>query len=174
MIVGIFGRSCVGKTTVARRAATALNLPLRSCGDAVRKKAETLWLPIDQLSDDAHRAVDAASVEWALERRGGCILEGRFLHAVFAAAGVSATLIELRADSSSRVKRARIRLGVPTFSINDLERLDAEDAGFGARLFGRYGSDVPRHVLDTSDLTVDECTRRVQEIVEVPGRCRDN
>jgi cytidylate kinase len=166
MIVCIFGLSCVGKTIIARHAAVALGLPLRSCGDAIRKKAETLDLPIDQLPDEAHRAVDAASVEWALERRGGCMLEGRFLDAVFTAAGVSATLIELRANRSRRVNRAYIRHGLLSFSIDDLDRMDAEDADFRARLFRRHADDVARHMLDTSCLTVDECARRVQEIVK--------
>jgi len=174
MIVCIFGPSCVGKTTVARRAAAALDLPLRSCGAAVREKAETLGLPIDQLPDDAHRAVDAASVEWALERRGGCMLEGRFLDAVFAAASVSATLIDLRADRCCRVNRARIRHGQLTFCLGDLDRMDAEDAHFSARLFRRHASDMARHMLDTSRLTVGECVRRVQEIVKASGPCGEN
>jgi cytidylate kinase len=172
MIVCIFGASCVGKTVIARCAAATLDLPLRSCGTAVREKADILGLAIEQLSDDIHRAVDAASVEWALEHRGGCMLEGRFLDAVFAAAGVSAILIELRADRSCRLNRARIRHGLLSFCANDLDRMDAEDAAFRARLFRRHASDLARHMLETSRLTVDECAGRVQEIVKASSPCR--
>jgi cytidylate kinase len=174
MIVCILGPSCVGKSTIARRAAAALELPLRSCGDAVREKAEILGLPIEQLPDDAHRAVDAASVVWALERFGGCLLEGRFLDAVFAAAGVSATLIELQANRSSRLARARTRYSVLSFSTDDLDRMDAAEAEFRARLFGRVAEYPTRHMLDTSGLTLDECARRVREIVEASGPRREN
>jgi cytidylate kinase len=160
MIVCIFGASCVGKTTVARRVAAALVLPLRSCGGAVREKAEILGLPIDQVPDNAHRAVDAASIGWARERFTGCLLEGRFLDAVFAAAGLSANLIELRANRSCRVARARIRYGLLSFSTDDLDRMDAADADLRARLFARVARYPARHMLDTSDLTVDECARR--------------
>jgi cytidylate kinase len=169
MIVCLFGPSCVGKTTVARRAAAALELPLRSCGDAVRQMAKTLRLPINQLTDDAHRAVDAATVAWALERHSGCMLEGRFLDAVFATAGVPATMIiELQAAHGCRVERARKQNG-PTFSIDDLVQLDAEDAALRRRLFKCGGRDVARHVLDTSGRAVEDCARLVQEMVEATG-----
>jgi cytidylate kinase len=169
MIICLFGPSCGGKTTVGRRAAAVLQLPLRSIGKAVRQMAETLGLPIDQLSDDAHRAVDAASVAWALERRSGCMLEGRFLDAVFATAGVPATLIELREARGCRAERARTRNDQPNFSTDDLDRLDAEDASFRRRLFGCVGSDAPRHVLNTSGLEVEECAQRVKQIIEASG-----
>lgn len=174
MIVCIFGPSFVGKTTIAGCAAAALDLPLRSCGHAVRQMAEILALPIDQLTDNTHRAVDAATVEWALERRGGCIIEGHFLDAVFAAAGVPAILIGLQADRGRRVERARRRTGRPAFSSHDLDRLDAEDAAFRGRLFGRHASDLLSHILDTSDLSADECAGWVQETIKASGRCRKN
>lgn len=172
MIVCIFGPSCVGKTTVASRAAAALGFPMRSCGDAVREKAEALGLPIDQLEDDTHRAIDAATVEWALESRGGCVIDGRFLDAVFAAAGVSVILIELQAGRNCRVKRARLRRRQPTFSNDDLDRLDGEDANFRARHFLQHTNNQRRYVFDTSGLTVDECSRRVQEIVKGTSLCQ--
>lgn len=174
MIVCIFGPSYVGKTTVAKRAAAALDLPIRSCGDAVRQMAKSLSLPIDQLPDAAHRAVDAATVDWAVEHRGGCFLEGRFLDAVFDAAGISAILIELWADRDCRLERARIRNGQSTFSADDLVRVDAEETSFRGRLFGRHGIDVPRLAIDTSNRTVDECARHVQEIATTWALTREN
>ncbi|MFZ1413747.1 MAG: AAA family ATPase [Defluviicoccus sp.] len=174
MIICIFGPSYAGKTTLAQRAAAALDLPLRSCGNAVRQMAKNLGLPIDELPDDAHRVVDAASVDWAVEHQGGCMLEGRFLDAVFDAAGVSTNLIELRADINCRLKRARLRNGRSTFSADALNRVDAKDASFRGRQFGQHGIDLPRRVLDTSGRTVDECARQVQEIVTTWALSREN
>lgn len=165
MIICIFGPSFVGKTTVARCAATALDLPLRSCGDAVRQMARTAGLPIDQIPDDSHRTVDAETIDWAIKHCGGCMVEGRFLDGVFSSAGKAATLIELWADSRCRLERARTRSGRATFSQGDLNRLDAADASFRLRLFGQHANDLPRYVLDTSDRTADECARWVQELV---------
>jgi cytidylate kinase len=165
MIICLFGPSYVGKTTIARKAASILGLPLRSCGDAVRQKAASLRLPIEQLPDKAHLTVDAATIEWGLKRSDGCMIEGRFLDAVFATAGVPIALLELRADRGCRLRRARMRNGL-SFSANDLDRLDAEDASFRARIFGRDDMELPRCVLDTSTRTVDECSRWVQETVK--------
>ena len=94
------------------------------------------------------------------------MLEGRFLDAVFSAAGIAATLIELRADTRCRLQRARTRNGTSTFSEDDLCKLDAEDANFRLRLYGQYADHMPRRALDTSGRAVDECVRRLQEMIK--------
>ncbi|RDJ21061.1 hypothetical protein DWF00_07525 [Bosea caraganae] len=166
MIVCLFGPSCVGKTTLAQRAAVALGLPLRSCGEAVRAAATAHGLTINDLPDEQHREVDAGTVVWAMGNKS-CIVEGRYLDRVFADSRTPVTLILIRASDACRVSRAKGRSGNTTFSADDLRRLDDEDNAFRERLFGDRVAAMPWQVLDTSGLTVDECARQLRELIEL-------
>jgi cytidylate kinase len=166
MIICFFGASCVGKTTFARRISDALQIPLRSCGDAVRAQARASGVHIQDLSDTLHREIDAATVAWALEQKT-CIVEGRFLDAVFRGVGAPSTLIKFSASKKDRISRAMARSGNLSYSASDLDRVDIADAEFQARLYeDMSGPAVHPLVFDTSDLTVNECIPKILPLVK--------
>lgn len=166
MIVCFFGASCVGKTTFARCVSDALQLPLRSCGDAVRAEAEASNVHIQDLSDAQHREIDAATVTWALKQKS-CIVEGRFLDAVFRGVVAPTTLIKFSASKRDRISRAMVRSGNLSYSASDLDRVDTADAEFRARLYDDLsGPAMQPLVFDTSDLTVKECIPTILSLVK--------
>jgi len=158
MILCLYGSSCSGKTTVARALASKLNLPLRSCGDEIRRVARKLDITPADVTEDGHRQIDRDTVAWAHEHRPG-VIEGRFLDAVFASAATPATLVLLVASDESRLVRGRTKN--TAFSSDDLGRSDAEDAKHRARIYNLHEGVVPWHTVDTSDLPVDECVRQI-------------
>jgi cytidylate kinase len=158
MILCLYGSTCSGKTTVARALASKLNFPLRSCGEEVRRVAGELDIALADVPEYGHRQIDRDTVAWAHEHRP-CVIEGRFLDTVFASAAAPATLVRLVASDESRLVRGRTRN--PAFTSDDLGRADAEDAKHRARIYNALEEVVPWQTVDTSDLSVDECVRRI-------------
>lgn len=161
MIVCIAGPTCTGKTTTSRRLAEVTGLPLRSCGTSIRERAAFLGVAPEALSDEDHRAVDAQTVEWAIEA-GNCLVEGRFLDFVFHDVGAPLSILCLTASRAVRAHRGRLR-GTSTFAVEDVRRIDDDDAVFRARLYPWTPLTPPFPALDNSDLTVDECVRLARE-----------
>jgi cytidylate kinase len=162
MIFCIYGSSCTGKTTIGRRVASQLGIPLRSCGDVVRKVAEELGVSFEDLPEDKHRQIDRDTVAWALEHRPS-LVEGRFLDAVFGASGVPATLIRLVASVEMRLVRGRQK--DPNFTIKQLARMDAHDSSFRARIYSTLDGGAPCDIIDCSELTVEECVCQVAMLI---------
>jgi cytidylate kinase len=158
MILCLFGSTCSGKTTVGRTVAARLNVPLRSCGDEVRRVARELDIALEDLPDESHRQIDRDTVAWAVEHQP-CIVEGRFLDAVFAGAGTLATLIRLVASDARRTARGRAKNFA--FTSAQLKQADAEDANLRARIYNAEDEVVPCLTIDTSELTVDESVSRI-------------
>ena len=170
MIMALYGRSCVGKTTIARSLSGLSGIPLRSCGGVVRARAASIGVSVVELSEDDHRQIDAATIRWAREQKD-CIVEGRFLDAVFATEDLPLILIEITASPAARVERARERHQSPAFCEDDLKLADTRDAAFVSELFEATCPCVPWRRIDTSNLTVVGCTQLLQEII-VEERCR--
>ncbi len=163
MILCLFGLTCSGKTTVGRAVAARLNVPLRSCGDEVRRVARERDVAIEDLPDESHHQIDRDTVAWAVKHQP-CIVEGRFLDAVFAGAGTPATLIRLVASEARRA--ARWRATNVTFTSARLAQADAEDANLRARIYTAEDEVVPCLTIDTSELTVDECASRIATMIK--------
>jgi cytidylate kinase len=164
MIFCIFGRSCIGKTTVAKRVADELDLPLRSCGSAVQERARALGLSSRDLPDAIHRQVDGSTVVWGLANQP-CIIEGRFLDAVFAGVDAPILLINLTASDVQRHARGYVSKG-PSFTLNGLRQADADDASFRVRMFTASAEIIPGLTVDSSEMTVEECVLCVRTIIE--------
>jgi cytidylate kinase len=165
MIICLFGASLVGKTTVARSVSSTMGLPLRSCGSIVRAEAAESGVRLADLSDEDHKRIDSQTIAWAL-KQNSCLIEGRFLDAVFGGTDQLPIMIKLMATDECRVQRGRVRNGKSTFSVEDIRRLDAEDAVFRARMFGAHPTVVSRREVDTSGLSVDVCAHTIENLIE--------
>lgn len=160
MIICIFGQSCAGKTATAQRLATELGWPLRSCGTAVRERARELKIGIGELSDNQHRDVDAETVAWAIEQQN-CLVEGRFLDAVFQPAEIPHVLVHLIASDAARVERCRARQGQ-----NDLIAADNEDMSFRSRIFPLLSPREADLTVDTTGQSIDEGTQCILSFIQ--------
>jgi cytidylate kinase len=163
MIFCLFGSSFTGETTIARAVASQLGMPRRSRGDEVRKVAQELGVSFEDLPEDSHRQIDHDTVAWALEHRP-CLVEGRFLDTVFVSRGVPAMLIRLVTGTETRLIRARQKDS--TFTSDQLARMDAQDISFRARIYGPLDICAPCDIIDTSELTVEECVCQVAILIE--------
>jgi len=160
MIVCLTGSTCTGKTSIATRLANDLGWPLRSCGSSIRRRAADLGVALEALDDGSHRLVDAETVAWALGSQD-CLVEGRFLDSVFHDSTMPVRIIRMEASYATRAERGTLR-GKSTFAVNDVIRVDAEDAAFRERLYPWIPLPPSFPAFDNSGLTVDECVRRVR------------
>jgi cytidylate kinase len=163
MIIGIFGASCVGKSSAARLLAKRRTLPLRSCGAPVRKAAESLKVGLAELPDAIHQEIDEQTLDWSLKNQP-CLVEGRFLDRVLARLATKPFLIELSATLVVRQSRACSRAG-HVVSIDELRHGDQADAAFRRRMYSEPEL-KPDLCIDTSTCTVQDCVDRL--ILEIP------
>jgi cytidylate kinase len=164
MILCFYGRSLAGKTTLARQLATGSNVPLRCCGDEVRKKAIELKVGIGQVPNEEHFAVDQATRTWVSGNQP-CIVEGRFLDAVLSVHKQKDTqFIEVTASQDVRLQRAIARgeLDSESFTADSLKQRDLSDVAFRSRLFPNFVEITPAMSIDTSKSTIKECTQRIR------------
>src|SRR5258705_4185606 len=104
MIIGLFGLSSTGKTSIARRVMIETNCALRSCGEIVKSRAEFVGVHPNELSDEEHRQIDEDTRKWAIAS-DPCLVEGRYLDRVLAPIGPRVTLVRLVTTYADR--RAR-------------------------------------------------------------------
>jgi cytidylate kinase len=166
MILCLFGPSCSGKTTAGRAVAEQLKLPLRSCGDDVRRTAKELGASIENLSDERHRQIDSETVSWAVAHRP-CLVEGRFLDAVFRDTTVPVSLVRFVASRTHRVARLAAKNAAAAAAQIDL--VDTQDADFRVRLYNAGSERASWLTIDTSELTVDECASRIVTMIKGAG-----
>lgn len=165
MIIAIFGSSCTGKTTLSRALCAMVHLPLRSCGDAIRNKAEEVGVSWHELSDVDHQAVDAETLSWAIENTP-CVVEGRYLDYVLAGLASATVWVELRASPDVRCGRLADRLGNRLLEVTDLEEIDAAQLKFRRRLYGGASPMGTSIVLETSTSTIDESLERLMSFLD--------
>ena len=169
MILCFYGKSLTGKTTLARQLATDSNVPLRCCGDEVRKKAIELKVGIEQMPDEEHFAVDQATRIWVLDNQP-CIAEGRFLDAVLSIDKQNDTqFIEVTASQDIRLQReiARSERDSESFTINSLKQRDLSDVAFRNRVFPKFVGITPAISIDTSKSTIEECAQRIRHAFSI-------
>jgi cytidylate kinase len=166
MIVGIFGASCAGKSSIASQLARQESLPLRSCGVLVHEAAKALGVGVGELPDRIHRDIDEQTVEWAL-RTKRCIVEGRFLDSVLADVPFPSFFVQLTATPEVRLVRACSRSG-DAVNIDKLHLWDEADAAFRGRMYARRKQLAPNLCLDTSTNSVEECVVRLKSGIPWP------
>ena len=157
MIVAVTGTFLTGKTTIARELAERIRYPLRICGDEVRALADTLAVPLADLTDDAHREIDRATREWTLQHRH-CIVDGQYLDRVLANLAADKVLVRLKASAEERRARSIERDG-RAISLSELTKDDVAEAEFVRRLYADAQSMAAKLELDTTGLSVDACVQ---------------
>lgn len=166
MKIAIFGASCTGKTVAARALADRMQWELRSCGDIVRQIAKEENTSPNNVSEQAHRTVDAATIELA-STGGACVIEGRYLDQVLHDALSDVLLIELLANQAVRCKRMAIRNGRAATS-GDIAAEDDADLRFRGRMYADLPHASPAMRICTDDLQVSE----VVDLIEAEVRTR--
>jgi cytidylate kinase len=149
VIIAFWGTSATGKTTVAKRLAAKLLLPIRSCGDEIRAAAMAVGLSPGDAPDPLHRAVDDLTREWArFHSKNGAIVEGRFLDQVLT--GYSdVILVATMCAPETRVERWKQRVS-SHFDLDCLAELDKADELFRLRVYGTAVLGAVHIRLDTS------------------------
>ena len=159
MLIGLFGHSCTGKTTLAQEMAASLNLPLRGCGDVVKSKAMELSVSLDRLPLSEHQTIDEATREWGKRNPRG-IVEGRYLDQVLADLDVPLVLVEITAADRDRAERWARRRDVPVGDIQVAE-YDRADEAFRAAAYTGVVRIEPSLTISTSGETVDQCLKEL-------------
>jgi cytidylate kinase len=161
MIVALCGPSCTGKTTIAELVRNHTGLPLRCCGNTVKQKANELGVPVAELPDGEHRAIDAETVRWATSN-SPCLVEGRYLQYVLAPIGSQVHLVSLEASDEDR-RRRMVKTG-RLERLEHFEKAEKIDHEFAKRMYkGRRLR--PSLVVNSSHFSVEVCVRSVLEFL---------
>lgn len=104
IVVGIYGLSGVGKTTVAKEVAVILNAQIRHCGELVKARAKTSGVPVDSLASAEHALIDDETRRSVATRKQALVVEGRFLREVLANME-DVFLVELTCSEAERFRR---------------------------------------------------------------------
>lgn len=164
MIYALYGKSCSGKTTLARQIADLHELSLRSCGAEIRSFASANSITIEELTIAQHSDIDNASLAWLSEKEEA-VIEGRFLNYVLEDLAQEVCLIELIASSNHRFLRLKNK-SAETITLEEFEALDRrDDAHVFATYDGRAGLQ-PRRSIDTSLLGESECLETINRTLQ--------
>jgi cytidylate kinase len=173
MILAIFGRSAVGKTTVAEIIGARLLMPVRHCGLALRAAAAEAGTTIADVDATIHTRVDSETVQWC-ERyaSAGGIVEGRFLDHVLGD-DASIRFVAMTATVEERAARLQSRLG-RTSSIAELLAVDEADDLFRGNMYGVGPRAAASLVIDTTEgsarVWAEELERHIRNSLEqAPG-----
>jgi cytidylate kinase len=159
MVIAIFGRSSVGKTTVATILGTRSGLSVRHCGEIVKQYAKSRNSGVHELTKEAHATIDDATRRVAASTESS-IIEGTFLDIVLASIpGV--IFIRLSCSETARQQRfANRNSGGPKAYM----ARDEEDDALRTHLFGKSGNSPTCVELETSRLTAEEVADRIMEV----------
>ena len=159
MVIGICGRSSVGKSTVATILGAQCGLPVRHCGEAVKEYAKSRNTSVPELTKEDHRTIDDVTRRVAASTEG-VIIEGTFLDIVLASiAGV--ILIRLSCSETERQQRFAKRGGGGR---DAYKARDGDDDALRRHLYGQSGISPKCVEIETSGLTPDQVTNRIMEV----------
>jgi cytidylate kinase len=156
-ILAIYGQSCVGKTSVTNELGRILDLPVRHCGEIIKRRAQELGINPSELSPLDHQAIDKETRAMAIIAQTTTIIEGGFLDIVLAGLD-NVHFIHLICDQRVRESRYLRRDG--DADISGLEIRDAADAAHRAFL-SEPSVEAKERIIDTSTITVDQVVTRI-------------
>lgn len=166
MILGIFGRSACGKSTLAEIVSHKLGIPVRHCGEEIKAAAKAAGCNPSSAPDNLHRAVDRETRRWCENLIGDGVVEGRFLDAVLAdTPGV--VLVELATPTDERARRLSDRLG-QAVSEQEIGEIDADSDLFRNRMYPRRRGAPGAHRIETLGGKAEECAQRLISLMSRP------
>lgn len=157
LVIGICGKSAVGKSTVAKIIASRLEGSLRSCGEIVKNRMQLLG--VAELSAAEHRLIDSETRELASSTMGVLIIEGRYLDEVLKDLP-QVVLVEILCADEERAKRAQHRdqsNGEALIRINDTESVKMRENHYEIH----PSFPASRIVVDSSSLNVEETVSEI-------------
>jgi cytidylate kinase len=150
VIIAIYGKACVGKTTIAAELGRVLSCPVRHCGEAVKQYCRSLGVSPHKLGNEEHAAIDQQTRASFTGSEGSSVIEGGFLDIVLAGR-TEVSFVELTCNDDERATRfvSRVGSGAEAFHSRN-----ASDAALKMRLYGESPAiATPDLTLDTSVLT---------------------
>jgi cytidylate kinase len=160
LVLGLYGPSCVGKSTLAKEIGKRLGANVRHCGEILKEKSSKLKIPFDPFPIELSRAVDAETRTFAENANEVRVIEGRYLNIVLF--GIPNVRL-LRLTCSAIVRDARLRNQVKEVrkKVSIVEQ-DSSDEHLSKVLYG----DSPPMQHDWMVLDTTECSTEVStEIV---------
>ncbi len=163
LVIGLYGESCAGKTSVAKRVARRLKIKIRHCGEIVKARAKQLGVEVEDLPKEEHRRIDQETRK-LVKSADRLIIEGRFLNQVLKGLP-NVILIKLTCDRTERLRREAERKGKVQTDSQEGRRDRANP------LYRRQTSGAEaRFTIRTGKLTISEVTetvlRRIKEVQE--------
>ncbi len=161
MIVGVYGKSCSGKTVLSKSLHEQLSIDVRHCGEIVKALAAERGVSPAELTLEDHQRIDEATREIA-RASTALIIEGCFLDLVLV--GEELLLVELRC--SDEVRQLRYRERNSSMSFADREQSDSHLKGI---LYGKQTGSAPVLMIDTTNLRTDETVTEVRKWLQAQG-----
>jgi cytidylate kinase len=157
-VIALFGPSCVGKTTIAKELANLLSVPVRHCGEIVKRRAHEIGCDPSDLPDSIHREIDEQTRTEIISHSGTIIVEGRFLDCVLADVE-NANLVELTCSAEERRCRAT-RAG----RSGDFVKLqDQHSTSLREKFYARIKPKSAFLSLSTESLNPSDAVKRIAE-----------
>lgn len=163
MVLAIIGSSCVGKSIVAKEVAAKLSIPVRHCGEVIKSRAKELGINLAELSLDEHKAIDAATYNFALTS-SNVIIEGTFLDCVLHDLP-KVFVVRLICDKSERELRF-VRRSNDQLHSSLLQNRDNADSLLRQSLYGTTALENNFATIDTTNLSIEEVADRVIDLIK--------
>jgi cytidylate kinase len=163
MIVALYGGTGCGKTTLARVAAGALDIPVRHCGNEIRDALEAAGSDAVLSADRIHRSVDEQTQRWCGQINGDALVDGRFLDQVLSGLP-NIVFIEVVATEEVRVRRLAERLGRQVDGA-EIRAADEEDDLFRRRMYSGASRAAGARMIDTSGGSARECGENLISLI---------
>ena len=164
-VIGIFGRTCTGKSDVARELSRMTGNKVKHPGEAIttRAKAEGLSSGKD-VADEWHRSVDAETIAKVDALNELWIIDGSLLDAALGPRD-DVYWVKLESDDAARTalwEKRREEGGGRTRQIGEsIAQRDSDDDELRARLYPDAPGVTPAMVIDTTNLSFSECATQV-------------
>jgi cytidylate kinase len=150
VIIAIYGKSCVGKSTTANALGQLYRIEVRKCGELVKSRAIQLGIDPEQLSHDDHKAIDEETQRLATAGRS-VIVEGVFLDRVLSAGTPNLISVELTCSEDERSRRFAQKYAHAKL---DLKQRDVVDCKTAAGLYSSPEAKMqPNVTIDTTSLS---------------------
>ena len=155
MIIAIYGKSCAGKSSVARELGKLINAPVRFCSEEVKMRAKQLGCTPMALSLEQHISIDEDTREIAGASDKDIVIEGCFLPYVLSNLS-DVFWVKLTCNQRNREKRYLDRN--PEFKSDiDLTRRDYNDEVLCKKIYGESNENLcGSFTIDTSNCSVEE------------------